>query len=169
MTDQPTPPPSEPIEPAQPAPAPDQQWSAAPPPPPMPQYGAPAPAYAGGPAGQAGPVGKVRSTGTCILLFIVTLGIYGLFWYYNVHEEMRRHTGDGLGGVLALILGFFVGIVMVFLSPNEVGKLYERRGQKAPVSALTGLWVLLPLVGGIVWFVKTNGALNDYWKSLGAS
>jgi hypothetical protein len=27
---------------------------------------------------------------------------------------------------------------------------------------------MLILVGPIVWFVKTNAALNDYWKSLGA-
>jgi hypothetical protein len=61
---------------------------------------------------------------------------------------------------------------MPFLSSNEVGRLYERRGQQPPVTALTGLWALLLgwffLVGAIVWFVKTNGALNDYWRSLGA-
>jgi len=124
--------------------------------------------YAAPGALAAGPVGNVRSTGTCILLFIVTLGIYGWFWYYNSAEEMKRHSGEGIGGVLALILGIFVSIAMVFISAHEVGQLYERRGQKPPVSALTGLWVLLPLVGGIVWFVKTNGALNDYWRSLGA-
>lgn len=115
-----------------------------------------------------GPAGHVRSTGTGIVLFIVTLGIYGLVWYYKVHSEMKAHSGEGLGGGLALLLGFFVSFVMVFLTPMEVGRLYERRGQQAPVSGLTGLWILLPLVGGIIWFVKTNGALNDYWSSLGA-
>jgi hypothetical protein len=129
----------------------------------------PAPQQSAVAAPPAGPVGHVRSTGTSILLFIVTLGIYGLVWYYKVHSEMKEHTGEGLGGGLALLLGFFVSIVMVFLTPMEVGRLYERRGQQAPVSALTGLWLLLPLAGGIVWFVKTNGALNDYWTSLGAS
>jgi hypothetical protein len=135
----------------------------------MQQYDVPGAAPVGVAApGQVGPIGQVRNTSTCMLLFIVTLGIYGWFWYYNSNEEMKRHSGEGIGGVVALILGIFVTIVMAFLSPHEVGKLYERRGQRPPVSALTGLWVLLPLVGGIVWFVKTNGALNDYWRSLGA-
>jgi hypothetical protein len=117
-----------------------------------------------------GPVGKIRSTGISILLFIVTLGIYGWFWYYGVHDEMKRHKGgDGLGGAIALILAIFVSIVMPFLTSSEVGGLYERRGQEKPVSGITGLWILLPLVGGIIWFVKTNGALNDYWASLGAT
>jgi Domain of unknown function (DUF4234) len=159
--------------PIQPAEQPDPA-TAVPGPPPPPAYDAQPGAqpgmqpYAAPGAVATGPIGNVRSTGTCILLFIVTLGIYGWFWYYNSHEEMKRHSGEGIGGVLALVLGIFVSIVMVFLSPHEIGKLYERRGQQPPVSALTGLWVLLPLVGGIVWFVKTNGALNDYWRSLGA-
>lgn len=118
------------------------------------------------------PIGKIRSTGTCFLLMIVTLGIYGWFWYFNTHSEMKRHTGEGIGGGIALVLAILVGIVMPFLSSNEVGRLYERRGQQPPVTALTGLWALLLgwffLVGAIVWFVKTNGALNDYWRSLGA-
>ncbi|HRI96690.1 MAG TPA: DUF4234 domain-containing protein, partial [Nocardioides sp.] len=118
------------------------------------------------------PLGKIRSTGTCFLLTIVTLGFYSWYWYYATHDEMKRHTGDGIGGGLALVLAIFVGIVMPFLNSNEVGRLYERRGQAKPVSAMTGLWALLLgwffFVGLIVWFVKTNGALNDYWRSLGA-
>jgi hypothetical protein len=129
----------------------------------------PAPAYGGAPGVVAtGQLGKVRGTGTCILLTIVTLGIYSLFWYFKTHDEMKQHSGTGIGGALALILALFVGFVMPFVASNEVGGLYERRGQAKPVSAVTGLWILLPLVGGIVWFVKTNGALNDYWRSLGA-
>jgi len=129
------------------------------------------PAYTAPPA--TGPIGQIRSNGTCILLMIVTLGIYGLVWYYKTHEEMKQHTGTGLGGVVALLLAIFVGVVSPFLSSNEVGELYARRGQEKPVSALTGLWMLLLgwffLVGAFVWFIKTNNALNEYWRSLGAS
>ena len=150
--------------------------AATPPPPPPPPPGA-APAYQaqyGAPMmpPAAGQPGKIRSTGISILLFIVTFGIYGWFWYYGVHEEMKRHKGDGLGGPIALILALFVGIVMPYLTSNEVGELYARRGQAKPVSGLTGLWYfpgIFILVGPIIWFVKTNGALNDYWASLGVT
>jgi len=137
-------------------------------------YGAqgypPAPAGYGAPP--VGPIGEVRSTGTCILLFIVTLGFYSWYWFFKTHEEMKRHSNDGLGGAIALILAIFVGVVMPYLTSYEAGKLYERRGQQAPVSGLTGLWYFpgaFILVGPIIWFVKTNGALNDYWRSVGAS
>jgi hypothetical protein len=119
----------------------------------------------------SGPLGKVRGTGMVILLTIVTLGIYSLVYYYSTHEEMKRHSGDGLGGVLALVLAFFVGVVSPFLLSKEVGDLYERQGRSAPVTALTGLWVfpgILILIGPFVWLVRTNGALNDYWRALGA-
>ncbi len=118
-----------------------------------------------------GPIGQVRGTGVQILLFVVTLGIWSLVYYYQTHEEMKRHSGQGLGGVLALVLSLFVGIASPYLLSHEVGELYERRGQRKPVSALTGLWFfpgMFVLVGPVIWFVQTNNALNDYWKSLGA-
>lgn len=118
-----------------------------------------------------GELGKVRSTGMCILLAIVTLGIYVAYWYFVTHEEMKKHSGDGLGGLVALLLALFVGFVMPYLTANEVGNLYARRGQERPVSALTGLWYfpgMLILVGPVVWFVKTNNRLNEYWISQGA-
>ena len=119
----------------------------------------------------AGPVGKVRGTGVAILLALVTFGIYTLVWYYQVHEEMKKHSGQGIGGGVALLLAFFVGPVMPYLTASEVGGLYERAGQDKPVSGLTGLWYfpgMFILVGPLVWFIKTNGALNSYWRSLGA-
>lgn len=142
---------------------------------PSPYGQAPPPAYApaGAPVGApaAGPVGKIRGTGMSILLMIVTLGIYSIVWFYKTHDELKRHSGEGLGGGLALLLALLVGFVMPYLTSNEVGRLYERRGEEKPVSAMTGLWYFpgsLIIVGPIVWFVKTNGALNRYWSSLGA-
>ena len=129
-----------------------------------------APAYAQY-AQPQGPVGQVRSTGVQILLFVVTLGIWGLVYYYLTHEEMKKHTGEGIGGVLALVLSLFVGIASPYLLSHEVGGLYERRGQQKPVSALTGLWFFpgaLILVGPFIWFIQTNNALNNYWRSVGA-
>jgi hypothetical protein len=116
-------------------------------------------------------VGQIRSTGLAAFLFIITLGIYGLVWYYQVHDEMKRHSGQGLGGGVGLLIAFFVGFVSPFLVSAEVGQLYQRRGLQRPVSGATGLWNLLGifiLIGPIIWFVKTNNALNAYWRSLGA-
>ena len=85
---------------------------------------------------------------------------------------MKDHTGTGLGGGIALLIYFVVGVASPFICSSEVGSMYQRAGRPAPVSAVTGLWVMpgiFLLVLPFVWFVKTNGALNDYWRSLGAA
>ena len=73
--------------------------------------------------------------------------------------------------MLALVIAIVFDIVMPFLTSNEVGGLYERSGRPKPVSALTALWFfpgMFILVGPFVWFIRTNNALNEYWRSLGA-
>lgn len=133
-----------------------------------------APAMAGyGQYGQAvpahGPVGKPRGAGAVILLGIVTLGIYSLVWQYKTFKEMKDFSGRGMGGGMALLLAILFAVVNVFAMPAEVGNLYALEGREKPVSGATGLWILLPLVGGIIWLVKTQGALNRYWRSHGAA
>jgi F0F1-type ATP synthase membrane subunit c/vacuolar-type H+-ATPase subunit K len=129
------------------------------------------PAYVPQPAVARGPRGQIRGTGFAIVLFIVTFGFYGWYWYYKVHQEMRDHTAQGIGGGVALLLTILFSIAMPYITSSEVGNLYARRGQQPPVTWATGLWSFpgaLILVGPIIWFVKTNAALNDYWASLGA-
>lgn len=119
-----------------------------------------------------GPIGKVRGTWGVVGLSIITLGIYSLYYYFVTHEEMKQHSGEGVGGAIGLVLGLFTGgLVTAFLLPNEIGNLYARQGRARPVSATTGLWLVLGwliLIGPLVWLIKTNGALNAYWRSVGA-
>jgi hypothetical protein len=132
---------------------------------------APVPQVFGASPVVAGPVGQVRGTALQVLLFVVTLGIWTHVYLFQTHDEMRRHSGQGIGGVLALIVSLFVRIASPFLLSHEVGALYERAGRRRPVSALTGLWFfpgIFLLVGPLIWFVLTNSALNDYWRSNGA-
>ena len=116
----------------------------------------------------AGPVGKPRRVLVIILLSIITIGIYGLVWVFKTFEEMKQYSGKGVGGWVGLILHLVIGIVVPFLMSSEVGKLYNADGKENPVSGYTGLWILLPLVGGLVWLCKTQWALNSFWESKGA-
>ena len=115
-----------------------------------------------------GGVGIVRSPVTVILLSIITLGIYHLYWQYASFKELKGFSGEGIGGGLGLLFAILLGIVNVFLLPSEVGHLYAREGRAEPVTGLTGFWVLLPFVGWIIWVVKTQGRLNEFWESHGA-
>ena len=44
--------------------------------------------------------GPYYSVGLVILLSIVTFGIWTYLWTYRTNEDLKRHNGDGLGGVL---------------------------------------------------------------------
>jgi Domain of unknown function (DUF4234) len=170
MTDAPTPPEATP-----PPPPPAAATTPTPPPtPPPPTAMPPAPApssYYMAPRGQApNDIGGVfYSKGLTILLMIVTLGIWGIFWTYRTNEDLKKWNGDGLGGVLGIVIYLLLSVVLMFTIPNEIQKMYERDGRQSPVSTIWGLWFLLPIIGHIVWYLKVQGALNDFWASKGAA
>ena len=124
------------------------------------------------PPGNTGPLGNRRGVGFGILMVIVTLGFYSWYWVFKTQEEMKQHTGDGLGGVLGLVIWILLGAVSAFVIPSEVGKMYRKDGREPPITGWTGLW-LFPfgvfLIPAIVWFVKVQGALNQYWESKGSA
>lgn len=118
----------------------------------------------------AGQPGETRSIGMSIVLAIVTLGIYCIYWVYKTQDEIKRYSGNGVGGVLGLVIYLVISPVTFFIVPSEVRYMYEDLDkQHSPVRGTTGLWILLPFAGPIVWFVKVQGALNRYWQSKGAT
>ena len=116
-------------------------------------------------ASNTGPLGQPRGIGFAILMAIITLGIYSLYWVFKTQDEVKNHSGEGVGGVLGLVIYILVSPVTWFLVPSEVGKMYQQDGRTAPFTGWTGLWLLLPIVGAFVWFIKIQGALNRYWES----
>jgi hypothetical protein len=123
-------------------------------------------------AGERGPLGNTRSIPLSILWAILTLGIYTFIWVYRTQDETKRYSGNGLGGVLGLVIYILIAPVTYFVVPSEVRYLYEDLDGGAPGSApvrgIWGLWFLLPLIGPLIWFIRVQGSLNRYWESKGA-
>jgi hypothetical protein len=112
--------------------------------------------------------GPYYSTGLVILLTIITLGIWGAIWSYRTGEDLKKYNGEGFGGAINVVVYILLSVVLMFTIPNEIEKMYQRDGRQSPVSTLWGLWFLLPLIGHIIWYVKVQAALNDFWVSKGA-
>jgi Na+/proline symporter len=113
------------------------------------------------------PIGRQRGVGFVIVLYIVTLGIYGLYWIYKSFDEMKGYRRQGVSGIVGLLLAFI--IVSTFLLPAYVGRMYNEDGNpNNPVSGLTGFWVFVPYVGTFIWLYKIQTALNQFWASKGA-
>ena len=116
----------------------------------------------------SGPLGQPRGIGFAILLAIVTLGIYTLYWVFKTQDEVKEHSGIGVGGVIGLVIYIVLSPVTWFLIPSEIGKMFKADGREAPFTGWMGLWFLLPIIGAFVWFIKIQGALNGYWESKAA-
>jgi Domain of unknown function (DUF4234) len=123
----------------------------------------PAPAAAGGNTGE---LGQERGVAFVIVVSIVTLGIYTFYWLYKTFSEVKRHSGEGFGGIVGILL--CIVVVGYFFLPQAIGRMYAAEGnENPPVSGLTGLWIFLPYVGGFIWLAKIQGALNAYWRAKG--
>ena len=115
-----------------------------------------------------GPLGQPRGVAFVIILSIVTLGIYSLYWVYKTQEEMKRHPGDGLGGVLGRVVWILIGVVSAFVIPSEVGNMCRKDGKEPPVSGWTGLWLFpgaILIIPVFIWYAKVQGSLNRYWEA----
>ena len=112
-------------------------------------------------------LGKRRSIGLVILLSIVTCGIWTIVWAYQNGDELKRWSGQGIGGVGYLIITILVSPVTMFLMAGEVEELYRRDGKEPPITTIWGLWFLLPIIGNIIWYVRIQNSINDYWTAHG--
>lgn len=114
-----------------------------------------------------GPIGHPRAIWFVLVLSVVTFGIYTAYWAFKTHDELRRRTGEGLGGVLGLVVWLLISPVSAFVIPSEVGAMVAADGKEKPVTGWTGLWLFpfgILLIPAIVWFVKVQGSLNRAWE-----
>ena len=103
-------------------------------------------------------------------LTIITLGIYGLYWYYKANEEILRYTGDQTispsRSLLAVIPGFLLIVppfIAYYNTSNHIVQMQEQRGIQSQVSP--ALVVILALV---IWFgmaAYVQEHLNRVWDS----
>ncbi len=113
------------------------------------------------------PVGKVRSPFVVLILLIVTFGLYGFVYHYSTFEELRNWRGQGWSGMLYLIFQFLlppVTIAVPWLIPAYIGRMYAEDGQTKPITGLSGFWLVLPFLGGIIWLLVCQYRMNEFWE-----
>lgn len=124
--------------------------AAAPPPP------APAP---------GGAVGTVRNPVTTWLLVIITFGIYGLYWWYKINEEVAAADPTIEVNPVLSVLALFVPIanlVTIYRTGQRIGQAQTSRGVgNPPASGWIG--ILLGFVLGL-YVVYYQSNLNRIWN-----
>jgi len=106
-------------------------------------------------------------------LTLITLGIYGFYWFYKVNEEIQRYTGDQTispsRSLLAVIPGFLLIVppfIAYYNTSNHVVQMQQQRGIVSQISP--ALVVILALVIWIGMAAYVQEHLNRVWDSASA-
>jgi hypothetical protein len=101
-------------------------------------------------------------------LTLITLGIYGLYWYYKINEEIKAFTKDEtispVRSLMAFIFGWII-IVPPFIAMYNTAKHVQEMEQRVGVQqqiepALTVIFlILISIVNGL--YVQEH--LNRVW------
>jgi hypothetical protein len=119
--------------------------------------------------GSARPVGTVRSPVGGWLLALVTLGIYALFWYYNLNRELRDYDSSIRVDPALAVLSLFVPIVGLISIYNTGGRIRQAQtlAGVAP-TASGGIGLVLSFVFGL-YLPYYNSQSNAVWIAGGAT
>lgn len=74
---------------------------------------------------------RYRSVGMCVVLTIITCGIYGLYWMYCVHNDVQTVSGHPMGvegGMVIVLTLITCGIYGLYWNYKMGQALDEARG-----------------------------------------
>jgi uncharacterized membrane protein YidH (DUF202 family) len=101
-------------------------------------------------------------------LTFITLGIYGLYWYYKINDEIRTFTKDDsispVRSLMAVLFGWIIIVppfIAVWNTANHVMKMEEQVGVQNQISP--ALAVVLLLVIAIALGIYVQEHLNRVW------
>ncbi len=108
---------------------------------------------------------KNRSIVTCILLSIITCGIYGIIWFISLVDDLNTasgHTGETSGGVVFLLSLITCGIytwVWLYKAGEKVDIIRSYNGESRSNPSI--LYIVLALFGlGFVDYCLIQSELN---------
>lgn len=94
---------------------------------------------------------KRRDIIVCLILSVVTCGIYGWYWMYCVTEEIGEASGDksisgGMAVFLTLVSCTFFGIYWAYKMGELLEKAKFERGESVTSSDLPILYLILQII-----------------------
>lgn len=104
-------------------------------------------------------------------LSIVTLGIYFLYWYYKVNDEVRRFERDETisptRSLMAMIFGWLVIVppfIAMYNTARHVQAMEQRVGVRQTVEpAIAVIFMFVGSVGAVLDGIYLQEHLNRVW------
>lgn len=122
----------------------------------------------------AGSTAKIRSVVWVIVLELVTLGIYGFFWWYFIHRELRDYgrsknttelgTSPGTS-LLAITLGALIIVPFLVSIYNGFRRIQaaQRLTGQTPLNGWIGLILFLVFYPALMGYMQSG--LNPVWQA----
>ena len=102
---------------------------------------------------------KERNIVVCILLTLLTCGIYSIYWYIMLAKEAVSVKDPSDSAILEILLMLFLPFVGIFLTEKKFAEGCANRG--IPHSDNSVLYLILGLLGlGIVGVCMLQNDLN---------
>ncbi len=113
-----------------------------------------------------------RSLPVSIILTIVTCGIYGIYWFVVITDEVNRlseteDTGGGVAFLLTFITCGLYGIYWAYNMGKKTTKLSQMRGENDKDNGI--LYLILEVIGlNIIVCVLVQNEINNTLVARGA-
>ena len=130
------------------------------------------------------PTAKIRNPVLVVVFTVITLGIYGLYWWYQINREMvdlgRSRNADRLGdnatiSLLALFPGALILVppyVSLYNTVKRAQRAQEVTAGNVTFNGMVILWLIIAsfIIGitGLIVPGYIQGELNKAWIALGA-
>lgn len=107
---------------------------------------------------------KERNIAVCILLSIVTCGIYGIYWFICLSDDANTATGEpgtsgGMAFLFSLITCGIYGLYWMYKQGEKLDNAKARRGMSGGSSGI--LYLILAVLGlGIISYALMQNELN---------
>ena len=109
---------------------------------------------------------KSRNIALCIILSIVTCGIYMWYWIVVLTDDTNQIAGEpeDTSGVMALVLSIVTcgiyGMYWAYKRGEKIDKAHQNRGEAASNGGV--LYLILYIFGGIIALALIQNEVNKF-------
>jgi hypothetical protein len=115
-------------------------------------------------------IGVKRSPEKIIGLWVMTFGLYGIYWLATTFSELQENRKKGISGrSYALLAVLFppLAVSACWLLPAYVGRLYAENGKLEHISSCWGAMLFLPTIAlwaivGMSYLIISSGGVGPY-------
>ncbi len=116
-------------------------------------------------------IGTKRSPEKIIGLWMMSFGLYGIYWLSTTFSELQKNRKKGISGRSYAALAVLfppLAVSACWLLPAYVGKLYSENGKLEQISSCWGAMLFLPtialwaIVGMVYLIISAGGGMSEF-------